>query len=196
MSRLFVDRRAYAITLLKVPASNVLEKKQFDSYSVIRLGLMIGKKIAKPQLVDLERQNLPRCNFVREFKVSHAESSEIGETITQEWLNIGDMIDIQSKTIGKGFAGGMKLWGFSGQPASHGVSLTHRSIGSTGTRKKIFKQKKMPGRMGSEYVTIQNQKIIYKDEELGLIGVIGAVPGKSGSWTRIMKAIKSKGGLS
>jgi len=195
MSRIFLEKRMVAITLLKVAKSHVVAKKDCEEFSVVTLGIAdeVKGKVNKPQAKHFERMNLPMCKLIREFRVTKAEADAIGAEVGSEWINVGCLIDVQSKSVGKGFAGGMKLWNFSGSKASHGASLSHRSIGSTGTRDKIFKQRKMPGRMGQETITIQGQQVVYKDEELGLIGVLGSVPGKTGTWVRVSKAIKGTG---
>ena len=192
MSRMFLEnKKAVAVTLLKVPTSHVLEKKQCDGYSVMKLGISECKgKVNKPQSQHFERMNLPICKKVKEFRITDEEAGNVGETVGTEWIEIGAFVDITGKNIGKGFAGAMKLWNFRGAKASHGASLSHRAIGSTGTRDKIFKQRKMPGRMGQENITIQSQKIVYKDEEQGVIGLLGSVPGKKGTWVRVFKAMK------
>lgn len=191
MSRIVLDKRAVAITLLKVPTAHVLEKRECDGYSKVKLGITEYKgKINKPQAKHLERMNQPMCTKMQEFRITNEEEKNLGTVVDSQWINIGMLVDVRAKSIGKGFAGAMKLWHFSGSPASHGASLSHRSIGSTGTRDKIFKQRKMPGRMGQENITIQSQKIIYKDEELGIVGLIGSVPGKKGTWVSLTKAVK------
>lgn len=195
MSRIFIDKKVVAITLLKVPTSHVLDKKDMGEYSVMKLGIEDYKaKIKKPQAKHLERMNQPLCPFVKEFRITHEEAQNLSNIVQLDWVDIGSIVDVRSKNIGKGFAGGMKLWNFSGSKASHGASLSHRSIGSTGTRDKIFKNRKMPGRMGQEFITIQNQKIVYKDNDLSVIGILGSVPGKKGTWVRVCKAIKGSEG--
>lgn len=194
MSRIFIDKRALAITLLKVPASYIIEKKVCDGYSVMKIGTIERKgKIKRPQAKELARKNLPACTLMQEFRITKEEAAALSDQVGMDWLNTGCLVDVRSKSVGKGFAGCMKLWNFSGAPASHGTSLAHRAVGSTGTRDKIFKNRKMPGRMGHENITIQGQKIVYKDEALGLIGLLGSVPGKQGTWVRITKAIKGSG---
>jgi large subunit ribosomal protein L3 len=191
MSRIFLERKAVAITLLKVPTSHVLEKKACDGFSVMKLGVTEAKgKVKKPQAKECEKNNKPICSLVKEFRISHEEAQKLEEQVGQEWIDLGSFVDVSSKSVGKGFAGAMKRWNFSGGPASHGASLSHRSIGSTGTRDKIFKNRKMPGRMGHENVTVQSQKIVYKDEESGIIGLLGSVPGKKGTWVKVVRAIK------
>ncbi len=195
MTRIYIERKAVPVTLLKLPKTYVLEKKIMENYAVLKLGTEEYRATIKnPQKKELEKQNLPLATLVKEFKMDIAEAEKYnkGDLFDSSWLEIGQLIDVRSKSIGKGFAGAMKLWNFSGTQASHGASLSHRSIGSTGTRDKIFKQRKMPGRMGQENITIQSQKIAFKDEELNVVGLFGTVPGKSGTWVKVMKAIKVK----
>ncbi len=195
MTRMFLEnKKAVAITLLKVPTAHVLEKKQCDGYSVMKLGITECKgKLNKPQSKHLERMNQPLCKKVKEFRISDQEAAQVGETVGTEWITVGDFVDITGKSTGKGFAGAMKLWNFQGSQASHGASLSHRAIGSTGTCDKIFKQRKMPGRMGQDTITIESQKIVFKDEEQGVIGLLGSVPGKKGTWVNVFKAMKKQG---
>ena len=108
---------------------------------------------------------------------------------------VGQFVDVTGTSIGKGFAGGMKRWNFGGLRASHGVSISHRSIGSTGGRQdpgKTFKNKKMPGHMGVDRVTTLNLKVVQTDVERGLILVEGAVPGAKGGWITVRDAVKKK----
>jgi len=117
----------------------------------------------------------------------------IGAEITADHFVVGQFVDVTGTSIGKGFAGGMKRWNFGGLRASHGVSISHRSIGSTGGRQdpgKTFKNKKMPGHMGVERVTTLNLRVVQTDPERGLILVEGAVPGAKGGWIMLRDAVK------
>jgi large subunit ribosomal protein L3 len=119
----------------------------------------------------------------------------VGAEITADHFVVGQFVDVTGTSIGKGFAGGMKRWNFAGLRASHGVSISHRSIGSTGGRQdpgKTFKNKKMPGHMGVERVTTLNLKVVQTDVERGLILVEGAVPGAKGGWITLRDAVKKK----
>ena len=119
----------------------------------------------------------------------------IGAEITADHFVVGQFVDVTGTSIGKGFAGGMKRWNFGGLRASHGVSVSHRSIGSTGGRQdpgKTFKNKKMPGHMGVDRVTTLNLKVVQTDVERGLILVEGAVPGARGGWITLRDAVKKK----
>ena len=117
----------------------------------------------------------------------------VGAEITADHFVVGQFVDVTGTSIGKGFAGGMKRWNFGGLRATHGVSVSHRSIGSTGGRQdpgKTFKNKKMPGHMGVERVTTLNLKVVQTDVERGLILVEGAVPGAKGGWITVRDAVK------
>jgi large subunit ribosomal protein L3 len=130
-----------------------------------------------------------------EFRVEEGDMIPIGAEITADHFVVGQFVDVTGTSIGKGFAGGMKRWNFGGLRASHGVSISHRSIGSTGGRQdpgKTFKNKKMPGHMGVDRVTTLNLKVVQTDVERGLILVEGAVPGAKGGWITLRDAVKKK----
>jgi large subunit ribosomal protein L3 len=128
-----------------------------------------------------------------EFRVDEANLIEVGAELTADHFIEGQRVDIQGVTVGKGFAGAMKRWNFGGMRATHGVSVSHRSIGSTGGRQdpgKTFKNKKMPGHMGVDRITTLNLRVVQLDVERGLILVEGAVPGSKGGWIRVRDAVK------
>src|SRR5207249_9720677 len=128
-----------------------------------------------------------------EFRVSEDGLIPVGAEITADHFVVGQYVDVTGTSIGKGFAGAMKRWNFAGLRASHGVSISHRSHGSTGGRQdpgKTFKNKKMAGHLGTERVTTLNLRVVETDAERGLILVEGAVPGTSGSWIYIRDAVK------
>jgi large subunit ribosomal protein L3 len=130
---------------------------------------------------------------VAEFRVSPANLIEVGSEIVADHFVVGQYVDVTGTSIGKGFAGVMKRWNFSGHRASHGNSVTHRSHGSTGQRQdpgKVFKNKKMAGHLGDERVTTQNLKVVKTDVDRGLIMVEGAVPGAKGGWILVRDAVK------
>lgn len=191
MSRIFMEDRAIPVTLLKVPGCHVLEKKEREDYVSLVLGVSEAKgKVAKPQHVQFKNAGFPDCPLVREFRVKKQEAENVGSEIKMEWLKVGNVVDVSGNSVGKGFSGPMKRWNFSGLRATHGVSLTHRSHGSTGTREKIYKGRKMAGHLGDEKVTVQSQRVVYIDDDLGLLGIAGTVPGKAGCWVKVTKAIK------
>jgi large subunit ribosomal protein L3 len=130
---------------------------------------------------------------VHEFRVDSANLLEVGAEISAAHFVAGQYVDIQGKTQGKGFAGAMKRWGFGGLRATHGVSVSHRSHGSTGQRQdpgKVFKNKKMAGHMGARNRTQQNLEIVGTDVERGLLFVKGSVPGSKGGWLFVKDAVK------
>src|SRR5262249_31752782 len=130
---------------------------------------------------------------IAEFRVDEKDLIPVGAEITADHFVIGQYVDVTGTTIGKGFAGGMKRWNFGGLRASHGVSIAHRSIGSTGGRqdpRKTLKNKKMHGHMGVERVTTLNLKVVQTDVERGLIMLEGAVPGHKGGWITVRDAVK------
>jgi large subunit ribosomal protein L3 len=132
---------------------------------------------------------------VREFRVSDDMLLEVGAEISADHFVSGQKVDVVGLTKGKGFAGAMKRWNFGGLEASHGVSVSHRSHGSTGQRQdpgRTFKGKKMAGHLGVERVTTQNLEIVRTDAERGLILVKGAVPGADNSWVEVRDAVKAK----
>ena len=130
---------------------------------------------------------------VAEFRVSEDAMIPVGAEITADHFVVGQFVDVTGTSIGKGFAGGMKRWNFAGLRASHGVSISHRSIGGTGGRQdpgKTFKNKKMPGHLGVDRVTTLNLKVVQTDVARGRIMVEGAVPGAKSGWVTVRDAVK------
>jgi large subunit ribosomal protein L3 len=163
----------------------------------VALQLGAGSRKAKT-LSRAERNNFavakvePKRKVV-EFRVDEQALIPVGAEITADHFVVGQFVDVVGTSIGKGYAGGMKRWNFGGLRASHGVSVSHRSIGSTGGRQdpgKTFKNKKMPGQMGVDRVTTLNLKVMQTDVERGLILVEGAVPGAKGGWITVRDAVK------
>ncbi len=130
---------------------------------------------------------------LREFRITEDAYIEVGANLTPELFSAGQPVDVCGTSIGKGFAGAMKRHNFGGLEASHGVSVSHRSHGSTGGCQdpgRVFKNKKMAGHLGAERVTIQNLQVFAVDAETGVILIKGAIPGSKGSWVYITDAIK------
>src|SRR5207253_2532387 len=152
-----------------------------------------AKNVAKPQRGAFGKAKVePKAKIV-EFRVAEDALLDVGATITADHFIAGQYVDIQGITQGKGFAGAMKRWNFGGLRATHGVSVSHRSHGSTGQRQdpgKVFKGKKMAGHMGDRRVTTQNLRVVRTDVARGLIMVEGAVPGAKGGWIQIRDAVK------
>jgi large subunit ribosomal protein L3 len=137
--------------------------------------------------------NMEPKRKVAEFRVTEDALIPVGAEITADHFVVGQFVDVCGTSIGKGFAGGMKRWNFAGLRASHGVSISHRSIGGTGGRQdpgKTFKGKKMPGHLGVDRVTTLNLKVVQTDVERGLILVEGAVPGAKSGWVLVRDAVK------
>ena len=192
-----------AAVLLKLKKSRKNAKKENqkreakgDGYTALRLGA--GKAKAK-RATQAERGQFARAKvepkeIVREFRVSADNMLPVGAVISAEHFVPGQKVDVAGISIGKGFAGAMKRWNFGGLRATHGVSVSHRSHGSTGQRQdpgKVFKGKKMAGHLGDERVSIQNLQIVRVDAERGLLFVKGAVPGAEGGWVEVRDAAKS-----
>jgi large subunit ribosomal protein L3 len=139
--------------------------------------------------------NVEPKRHVVEFRVSPDALIEIGAELSADHFVPGQFVDVCGISVGKGFAGGMKRWNFGGLRASHGVSISHRSIGGTGGRQdpgKTFKNKKMPGHLGVDRVTTLNLKVVQTDVERGLLLVEGAVPGAKSGWVTVRDAVKKK----
>jgi large subunit ribosomal protein L3 len=197
MTQVFQDGKAVAVTLLRIEGNTVVsvKTKKESGYNAVVMGYGAAKSksLSKSVRGMLEKNGVPYMKILREFRVSSDALLAIGSRLKVSHFMVGQYVDVQGQSIGKGFAGGMKRWNFRGLEASHGVSVSHRSHGSTGQRQdpgKVFKGKKMAGHLGVETVTIQNLKVVIVDEELGLIGVNGSVPGKVGSCVLIQDAIK------
>ena len=186
----------HPVTILKVDEANVVDIKtnEKNGYSAVRLSLGKSKrKNNKPVKGFLKKQNIPAFLFSKEFRVSETANYKVGEKVTVNNFIEGQFVDVTSNSKGKGFAGGMKRHNFGGNRATHGVSISHRSHGSTGQCQdpgKVFKGKKMAGRLGNVQVTIQNLKVLRVDNENGIILVKGAVPGHKDSVLKIFDSIK------
>ena len=198
MSRIFTDAGEHVpVTVLKVDGCQVVAHRTdaVNGYTAMQLG--IG--IAKPQNVSkAERERFaiakvePKMKLA-EFRVPLDNLLPVGAEITADHFVAGQFVDVAGTSIGKGFAGGMKRWNFRGLRATHGVSVSHRSIGGTGGRQdpgKTYKNKKMAGHMGADRITTLNLKVVQTDVARGLIMVEGSVPGSAGGWIFVRDAIK------
>ena len=168
-----------------------------DGYSALVLGAGTrkAKNVNKSLRGAFARAAVEPKAVLREFRVPADMLLEVGAEISADHFVAGQKVDVVGITKGKGFAGAMKRWNFGGLEASHGVSVSHRSHGSTGQRQdpgRVFKGKKMAGHLGMERVTTQNLEIVRTDAERGLILVKGAVPGADNSWVEIRDAVKAK----
>ena len=198
MTRVFTEAGEHIpVTVLKLDNVQVLAHRTAEKNGYTALQLGIGSRKAS-RVSKAERQNFAIAHVepkrrVVEFRVSPDNLIEVGATITADHFVKGQLVDVTGTNQGKGFQGPMKRWNFSGLRATHGVSLSHRSHGSTGQRQdpgKVFKGKKMAGHMGDERVTTQNLVIVDTDKDKGLILVRGAVPGSKGNFVLVRDAVK------
>ena len=198
MTRVFTDAGEHVpVTVLKLSNCQVLghRTKDKNGYIALQLGSGSRKSVYMPKA---ERGQFALAKVepkrkVAEFRVTEDALIPVGAEITADHFVAGQFVDVTGTSIGKGFAGGMKRWNFGGLRATHGVSVSHRSIGSTGGRQdpgKTFKNKKMPGHMGVDRITTLNLRVVQTDVERGLVLVEGAVPGSKGGWIMVRDAVK------
>jgi large subunit ribosomal protein L3 len=200
MTRVFTEAGEHVpVTVLRLGNCQVVahRTKEKNGYVALQLGsgMRKPKNLTKAIRGHFAAANVEPKRKLAEFRVEEGDLIPVGAEITADHFVVGQFVDVTGTSIGKGFAGGMKRWNFGGLRASHGVSISHRSIGSTGGRQdpgKTFKNKKMPGHMGVERVTTLNLKVVQTDVERGLILVEGAVPGAKGGWITLRDAVKKK----
>jgi large subunit ribosomal protein L3 len=198
MTRVFKDTgENIPVTVLQLSNCQVVGHRTKDKNGYVALQIGSGKRrartISKAERGHFAVAKVEPKRELAEFRVSEDAMIPVGAEITADHFVVGQFVDVTGTSIGKGFAGGMKRWNFGGLRASHGVSVSHRSIGSTGGRQdpgKTFKNKKMPGHMGADRITTLNLKVVQTDVERGLILVEGAVPGSKGGWIMVRDAVK------
>ncbi len=198
MTRLFTeDGRHVPVTVLKVENCQVVAQKTLerDGYCALQLGIGAAKvkNVAKPQRGHFAKAKVEPKRRLAEFRVAEDALVDVGTEIKPSHFVDGQMVDVVGISIGKGFAGAMKRHNFAGLEASHGVSVSHRSHGSTGNSQdpgRVFKGKKMAGHMGARRVTVQNLQVFSTDDEEGLILIRGAVPGAKGGFVMVSDAVK------
>ena len=198
MTRVYTPNREHnSVTVLKLPSSIVIghRKTEVDGYNALILGFekVNPKYLKKPQKEFFSKIKQEPLKKVKEFRISEENFVEKGKSIISSHFVVGQYVDIRSDSIGKGFAGAMKRHNFAGLRASHGVSISHRSHGSTGNSQdpgRVWKGKKMAGQMGNRKITIQSLEVVSIDEERSLILVKGGVPGSIGGWVEITDAKK------
>ena len=198
MTRIFQeDGKQIPVTVLQLDKLQVVAQRtvEKDGYSAVQLGTGTAKakRTSAPMRGHFAKANVEPKRKVAEFRVAPENLIEVGEELTANHYFEGQFVDVSGTSIGKGFAGAMKRHNFGGLRASHGVSISHRSHGSTGQCQdpgKVFKGKKMAGHMGAVRVTTQNLQVVKTDADRGLIMVKGAVPGSKGGWVTIKDAVK------
>ena len=198
MTRLFADDgRHVPVTVLKVENCQVVAQKtdDKDGYCALQLGVGTAKvkNVAKPERGHFAKAKVEPKRHLSEFRVAADALVDVGTEIMPSHFVAGQIVDVVGTSIGKGFAGAMKRHNFAGLEASHGVSISHRSHGSTGNSQdpgRVFKGKKMAGHMGDHRTTVQNLEIFGTDDDEGLILIRGAVPGAKGGFVRISDAVK------
>lgn len=200
MTRLFTEEGNHVpVTVLKVDNCRVIavRTREKDGYTAVQLGVGTAKtkNVSKPQRGHFAKAKIEPKARLAEFRVSEDALLEVGSEITTAHFIPGQYVDVVGFSIGKGFAGAMKRHNFGGLRASHGVSISHRSHGSTGQRQspgKTFKNKKMAGHLGAERVTTQSLEVIATDPERGVLMIKGSVPGSRGGLVFVKDAVKRK----
>ena len=200
MTRIYTEEGTVVpVTVLKVDNCQVVAQKTNEKhgYTAVQLGVGVAKikRLSKAERGHFAVAKVEPKRKLQEFRVSPDNTMPVGSEVTVDHFMAGQFVDVTGTSQGKGFAGGMKRWNFKGLRATHGVSVSHRSIGSTGNRQdpgKVFKGKKMPGQMGAETVTTQNIVVVRTDKDRGLIMLKGSVPGSKGGWVSVRDAVKRK----
>jgi large subunit ribosomal protein L3 len=198
MTRLFMeDGKQIPVTVLQLDNLQVVAQRtaETDGYTAVQLGAGTAKakRVSAPMRGHFAKANVAPKRKIAEFRVAPENLIAVGEEITADHYLEGQYVDVSGTSVGKGFAGAMKRHNFGGLRASHGVSISHRSHGSTGQCQdpgRVFKGKKMAGHMGAARVTTQNLQVVKTDADRGLIMVKGAVPGSKGGWVTIKDAAK------
>lgn len=192
MTRIFIGNDSVPVTVIKAGPCVVVQKKtvEKDGYNSVQLGFEKAKKVNKPLAGHFKKFGVEPLKILREFRVENPDEYEPGQVIKVDVFEKGEYVDVTGWTKGRGFAGAMRRWGFSGGPKSHG-SKFHRELGSVGQHTepaKIWKGKKMPGRYGNERVTVRNLQVVDIDPENDLLVVKGGVPGARGGLVLIRSA--------
>lgn len=199
ITRIFGDAGKHIpVTLFQIAGNQVItvRTEEKDGYNAIQVGFGERKlsRTSKPQKTVYAKKGLSPKQHLKEFRVSKENLLKEGDIISPAHFIVGQKVDVSGITVGKGFQGVMKRWNFAGLEASHGVSISHRSHGSTGQRQdpgRTFKNKKMAGHMGASRITTQNLKVVIVDEGAGIIGVAGNTQGFEGAILEIKDAVKA-----
>jgi large subunit ribosomal protein L3 len=198
MTRIFTDAGEHVpVTVLKIDKCQVVAQRTTDKHGYTAVQLGVGsrkpKHTSKAERARFAKVEIEPKRKLAEFRVSAENLIDVGDEITVDHFVPGQLVDVTGDSKGKGFQGAMKRWNFGGLRATHGVSISHRSHGSTGQRQdpgKVFKGKKMAGHLGDERVTTQNLVVVKTDVDRGLLMIRGAVPGAKGGWVMVRDAVK------
>ncbi len=205
MTRIFTDDgESIPVTVIAVSPNRITQIKNKESDGYLALQITAGDKkrasrLSKPMTGHFRKAGVEAGSVVCEFRVTEKELTgrSLGDEITVDLFKLDQVVDVSGISKGKGFAGGIKRHHFAKQDATHGNSLSHRAIGSTGQRQtpgNVFKGKKMPGHLGSVKRTVQGQKVVLVDVERNLILVRGSVPGAPGGIVTVLPTVKERGG--
>lgn len=195
MTRLFDESgQAIPATIIQMGPCYVTQVKTVarDGYAAIQLGFGEAKRLNRPARGHL--RDLPLLRYLREIRTDDAEQYQVGQVLDASLLAVGDRVDVIGTSKGKGFAGVVKRYGFRGGPQTHGQSDRLRATGSIGsgtTPGRVYKGKRMPGRMGNDRVTTQNLEVVLVDTERNLLAVRGSVPGATNSLVLVKKSVKT-----
>jgi len=198
MTRLFMEDGTHVpVTVLHMDDVRVVAARtaESDGYAAVQLGIGHAKtkNVTKPMKGHYAKAKVEPAMKLVEFRVADDAVLEAGQVLSPTHFSVGQKVDVAGISKGKGFAGGMKRWNFRGLEATHGVSVSHRSLGSTGNRQdpgKTFKNKKMAGHLGGERITTMNLEVAAVDETRGLIMIKGAVPGAKEGYVLVRDAVK------
>jgi large subunit ribosomal protein L3 len=198
MTRIFTDAGEHVpVTVLKLEKLEVVGHRtaEKNGYTALQLGAGMRKasRLTRAERGSFAKVEIEPKRKLAEFRVAPENMIEVGAEVTADHFVPGQFVDVTGTSQGKGFQGAMKRWNFGGLRATHGVSISHRSHGSTGQRQdpgKVFKGKKMAGHLGSERVTTQNLVVVKTDAARGLLMIRGAVPGSKGGWVIVRDAVK------
>ncbi|NLK39048.1 MAG: 50S ribosomal protein L3 [Clostridiales bacterium] len=199
MTQIFAENgEVIPVTVIEAGPCYVAQKKtvENDGYSAVQLAFSETKekRLSRPQSGHLKKAGIRMCKHLKEFRLSDAESYNLGDVITVETFAPGEKVDVTGITKGRGFTGAIKRWGFAIKRSTHGTGPVHRHLGSTGANSspsRVFKNKKMAGQYGNEQVTILNLSVVKIDPEKNLIAVKGAVPGARGGIVFIRDSVKA-----
>lgn len=200
MTQIFDENeRVVPVTLIEAGPCYVTQKKEkeTDGYLAVQLGFeeIPDKRLNKPLAGHLKKAGVPMLKHLREFRVKDHSDLELGQVISADIFEVGDLVDVVGTSKGKGFAGVVKRHHFAGGPKTHGQSDRHRAPGSIGagtTPGRVFKGMRMAGRMGGQRVTVSNLEVVIVDKDRNLIAVKGAIPGAKNGLVEVKEARKTK----